>query len=112
MAQKTVVTYVDDLTGEESVEVHTYAILVNSAGVEIDLAPESYDQLLEALAPFLNAKGARRIRGTARSKPRKADMSGAGKSADIRAWAQENGHEVSSRGRVPAEVREAYERAH
>ncbi len=31
---------------------------------------------------------------------------------DIRAWAAEQGMQVSARGRVSAEVREAYERAH
>jgi hypothetical protein len=31
--------------------------------------------------------------------------------AEIRAWAAENGYEVSARGRVPAEVRAAYEAA-
>jgi hypothetical protein len=30
---------------------------------------------------------------------------------DVRAWARENGYEVSDRGRLPAEVREAYTRA-
>ena len=32
--------------------------------------------------------------------------------SDIRAWAQEQGYEVSSRGRVSSEIREAYEAAH
>ena len=31
---------------------------------------------------------------------------------DIRAWAASQGMQVSARGRVSAEVREAYERAH
>ncbi|CDR02336.1 Lsr2-like protein [Streptomyces iranensis] len=31
--------------------------------------------------------------------------------AEIRAWAKENGYEVSDRGRVPATVREAYAKA-
>ena len=32
--------------------------------------------------------------------------------AEIRAWARENGHRVSDRGRMPAEVVAAYEAAH
>ncbi len=39
---------------------------------------------------------------------------GAGGSQDtakIRAWAKENGYEVNDRGRVPADIREAYEKA-
>lgn len=31
--------------------------------------------------------------------------------AEIRKWARENGHSVNDRGRVPAEIREAYEKA-
>ena len=31
--------------------------------------------------------------------------------AKIRAWAKENGYEVNDRGRVPANIREAYEKA-
>ncbi|MFI1973393.1 histone-like nucleoid-structuring protein Lsr2 [Streptomyces cinnamoneus] len=30
----------------------------------------------------------------------------------VRAWAKENGHSVNDRGRVPAEIREAYAKAH
>ena len=32
--------------------------------------------------------------------------------ADIRAWAKENGHEVSDRGRLPNAVMQAYNEAH
>ncbi len=32
--------------------------------------------------------------------------------ADIRAWAQQNGHPVGDRGRLPAELVEAYDKAH
>ena len=31
--------------------------------------------------------------------------------AEIRKWAKENGYSVNDRGRVPAEIREAYEKA-
>ncbi|WP_055563602.1 histone-like nucleoid-structuring protein Lsr2 [Streptomyces atriruber] len=110
MAQKIVTTYTDDLTGEASEEIGTHTILVNGAGVEIDLTPENYEELLEKLAPYLNADGARRVRGTAgKSKQRKAG--GSQDTAAIRAWAKENGFEVNDRGRVPASVREAYEKA-
>ncbi|AZM51759.1 hypothetical protein DMA15_03505 [Streptomyces sp. WAC 01529] len=112
MAQKTVVTYIDDLTGEESEEIGTHTILVNGAGVEIDLTPDNYDDLLERLSPYLTADGARRVRGTAgKSKGRKASSDGP-RAEDVRTWARENGYEVNDRGRVPASVREAYDKAH
>ncbi|MBM9504016.1 histone-like nucleoid-structuring protein Lsr2 [Actinacidiphila acididurans] len=117
MAQKVVTLYTDDLTGEESTEIDTYTILVNGAGVEIDLTPESHDRLMEALSPFLHAQGARRVRGTSTGAVRRtrgpatASPKGADSSA-IRAWAKEQGYEVNDRGRVSATVREAYEKAH
>ena len=112
MAQKIITTYVDDLTGEESSEIATHSILIDGAGVEIDLTDENYDKLLELLNPYLHADGARRIRGAAMAKGKpKAPAGGRDESSAIRAWAKGNGFEVSDRGRVPASVREAYEKA-
>jgi hypothetical protein len=117
MAQKKVVIYTDDLTGQESEEISTHTILIDGAGVEIDLSPENHDRLLEILNPYLSADGARRVRGNVSdsSAPRKRSRnSGPGKNEDtakIRAWAKANGHEVNDRGRVPAAVKEAYEKA-
>ncbi|NIY68074.1 histone-like nucleoid-structuring protein Lsr2 [Streptomyces malaysiensis] len=116
MAQIVVRTYVDDLTGEESEEISTHTVLIDGAGVELDLTAENFDRLLEALNPFLSAKSARRVRGsvTGSSTKRKARSSAGGQdgqdTAKIRAWAKENGYEVNDRGRVSATVREAYER--
>ncbi|WP_079053792.1 histone-like nucleoid-structuring protein Lsr2 [Streptomyces graminilatus] len=116
MAQKTVITYSDDLTGEESEEIGTHTILIDGAGVEIDLSTESHDALLELLKPYLSAEGARRVRGGisaagAKAKRRAGGTAGASDTAKIRAWAKENGHDVNDRGRVPASVKEAYEKA-
>lgn len=116
MAQKVVTLYTDDLTGEESADISTHTILVDGAGVEIDLTSDSHDKLMEALKPFLNAGGARRVRGgiagTARKGRARTAVAAAGHDAsDIRAWAKENGYVVSDRGRVPASVKEAYESA-
>ncbi len=116
MAQKVVTTYVDDLTGEEAEEIGTHTILVDGAGVEIDLTPDNHDKLLDALKPFLSAKGARRVRGgaagtAARGQRRLVGRAGSSDTAKIRAWAKENGLEVNDRGRVPADIKEAYEKA-
>lgn len=112
MAQKVVTLFTDDLTGEESAEIGTYTVLVNGAGVEIDLTPDSHDRLLEALAPFLNAAGARRVRGSSKTPGRaKRTIPGVEDTARIRAWAKDNGYDVNDRGRVSATIREAYEKA-
>ncbi|WP_438484230.1 histone-like nucleoid-structuring protein Lsr2 [Streptomyces sp. S186] len=109
MAQKVVTIYTDDLTGEESSEATTHVLSLDGVEYEIDLAPDSYDQLLEAMAPFTNV--GRRIRKTG-GKARKAAAVSREDSAAVRAWAKEAGYDVSARGRVPAEVREAYAKAH
>lgn len=112
MAQKVVTTYVDDLTGEESSDIATHSILIDGAGVEIDLTDENYEKLLEILNPYLQAGGARRIRGAARAKGKSKASPGSGAdSSAIRAWAKDNNIEVNDRGRVPAAVREAYDQA-
>ncbi|MEV5874845.1 Lsr2 family protein [Streptomyces sp. NPDC052101] len=112
MAQKVITTYVDDLTGEASSHISTHSILVDGAGVEIDLTDDNYEKLLELLNPYLHAEGARRVRGAARAKGKpKAASGGKDDSSAIRAWARDNGFDVSDRGRVPASVREAYEKA-
>lgn len=116
MVQKQVITYTDDVTGEEAEDITTHTILIDGAGVEIDLTGASHDRLLEILHPYLSAAGARRVRGTvgevsSKGKRRGVATAGSGDTALIRAWAKENGHEVSDRGRVSAEVREAYAKA-
>ncbi|MFI1259292.1 Lsr2 family protein [Streptomyces netropsis] len=109
MAQKTVTIYTDDLTGEESSEAATHVFSLDGVGYEIDLGPDSYDMLLEALAPFTKA-------GRKSGKTRKAvSRSGHGGSTEdtaaIRAWAKANGYTVNDRGRVPTDIRAAYKAA-
>lgn len=115
MVQKKVITYTDDVTGEDAEDITTHTILIDGAGVEIDLAGESHDRLLELLHPYLSAPGARRVRGGvaagAKPKRRGAATTGSTDLAVIRAWGRQNGYEVSDRGRVSAQVREAYEKA-
>jgi hypothetical protein len=117
MAQKIITVLTDDLTGEESEEITTHTLLLDGAGVEIDLTSENFDQLQDVLRPYLQAGGARRVRGGATASrgrtgvapraagPRPEDT------AKIRAWAKAKGYEINDRGRVPASIKEAYEKA-
>jgi hypothetical protein len=96
---------VDDLDGGSADETVTFGLDGNA--YEIDLSQANADRLREALAPFV--AGARRISGRkGRATPRSSGNSDA---AAIRAWAKQNGHAVSERGRVSAEIRAAYEAA-
>ncbi|MEU3355908.1 Lsr2 family protein [Streptomyces sp. NPDC037389] len=110
MAQKVQVLLVDDLDGGEADETVTFAL--DGKSYEIDLTTGNADKLREALADYV--KAARRTGGrasAARGKGRVATAVGSPDTAKIRAWAKENGYNVNDRGRVPAEIREAYEKA-
>ncbi|MGI5349613.1 histone-like nucleoid-structuring protein Lsr2 [Streptomyces sp. CA-250714] len=110
MAQKVQVLLVDDLDGGEADETVTFAL--DGKSYEIDLTTANADKLRSALEPYL--KNGRRTGGrSARGKGSRSG-SGSGSSQDtakIRAWAKEQGYEVNDRGRVPASIREAYEKA-
>ncbi|MET9418196.1 Lsr2 family protein [Streptomyces klenkii] len=110
MAQKIITVYFDDLTDEESAEVTTHTFALDGVSYEIDLGPDSYEQMLQAFGPFMSkARKAGKVR-----KPgaRPAASRPAEDTARVRAWAKENGYSVNDRGRVPAEIREAYAKAH
>lgn len=109
MAQKVQVLLVDDLDGGEADETVTFAL--DGKTYEIDLTTANADKLRGLLDAYV--KGGRRTGGRsagARGKARAASGSSQD-TAQIRAWAKENGHEVNDRGRVPAAIREAYEQA-
>jgi hypothetical protein len=112
VAQKVQVLLLDDLSGGEADETVTFAL--DGKTYEIDLNSENAEKLRTALEPYVKA-GRRAGSGrTARPRGRTTAAPSSGGSADtakIRAWAKENGYEVNDRGRVPANIREAYEKA-
>jgi Lsr2 len=115
MAQRVNVVLVDDIDGSEAAETVTFGL--DGVQYEIDLSAENADKFRDVLAPYVGharrSGGRRRSAGGARSNGSAAASSRSGASAaDIRAWARENGWDVPDRGRVSAEVREAYDAAH
>ncbi|MFI8963623.1 Lsr2 family protein [Streptomyces sp. NPDC053493] len=110
MAQKVQVLLVDDLDGGEADETVTFAL--DGKSYEIDLTTANADKLRGLLEPY--TKSGRRTGGrstTARGKGRAVASGGSPDTAKIRAWAKENGYNVNDRGRVPAEIKAAYEDA-
>lgn len=101
MARKTQVTLIDDVDG--SAATTTIGFGLDGITYEIDLNDENAAKLREELAPWI--EHGRRTGGRAR---RGAGTVRSSETRRIREWARENGREVSDRGRVPAEVREAY----
>lgn len=110
MAQKVHIVLVDDLDGSEAEETVTFGL--DGATYEIDLSSANAAALREVLATYVGH--ARKVGGR-RSTGRRTSSTanGSGPSAkEIRDWANSNGYTVSERGRVSAEVRQAYEAAH
>ncbi|MFE6849078.1 Lsr2 family protein [Streptomyces sp. NPDC057686] len=106
MAHKIVTIFTDDLTGQDSSDASTHTFSVNGLAYEIDLSPDSYDKLLEAMGPFIAAA---RKTGRTLKAPDRRKKTQANRTAMVRAWARENGYEVNARGRVPAEINKAYD---
>lgn len=107
MAQRVHIVLTDDLDGSDATESVTFGL--DGSTYEIDLSENNAGRLRDALAPFV-AVG-RKV-GTKQRTASKSRRSSGGNAIDIRAWAQEQGMTVSARGRVPAEIRQAYEAAH
>lgn len=113
MAKETLVRLTDDLDGSEAAEEITFAL--RGVEYEIDLSAKNVAALEKALDKYVSAGrrvsrgggggGARRARGAGRSSRRGEDVTA------IREWARANGYQVSDRGRISTEVREAYEAA-
>ena len=118
MAQKVQVILVDDVDGGEAAETVSFAL--DGVSYEIDVSEENAAALRDALAPWVGHArrvGGRSGGGRARSSSgggTTRSRSGGGRHdlSDVRAWARENGYQVSDRGRVSSEVMTAYEKAH
>jgi hypothetical protein len=101
MARTTVIT--DDLDGTPNAETVTFSL--EGRMFQIDLSADNLDKLRKALDPF-TAK-ARRAGGQSAQRRRTPGTN----LAEIREWAKANGHDVSDRGRISAEVLRAYRQA-
>lgn len=112
MAQRVNVVLVDDLDGGDAAETVSFAL--DGVDYEIDLSEKHAGELRNALSLYIGH--GRRTGGRRRKAPagggKAAAATGGPSASEIRAWARENGWEVPERGRVAAEVREAYAAAH
>ncbi len=109
MAQKVNIVLVDDLDGSEATETVSFGL--DGTTYEIDLNDANAAKLRDALATYVGH--GRKVGAAPRRGRRSAAANGTGPSArEIRDWARSNGFDVPDRGRVSAEVREAYDKAH
>lgn len=108
MAQIHDVRLVDDLDG--SVATETVHLSLDGTSYEIDLNDTNGAALRDALAPFIAA--ARRA-GLPTAAPRRSgSRRSRGELAEIRDWARSQGLAVSGRGRLAAEVLDAFATRH
>lgn len=110
MTTRTYSVLEDDLDGTEASKTVEFAF--DGKRYEIDLNDKHVEQFEKALAKYVDA--ARRVgRATVRPGGR---QSGGGLDPEqrraIRDWGQANGYAVGDKGRIPAEVVEAFQQAH
>lgn len=114
MAQKVQVVLVDDLDGGTAEETVSFAL--DGVSYEIDLSAENAAKLRDSFAQWVGH--GRRVGGRSRSTGRRSSGSGSsssgsrasgGQSQEIREWARANGYTVNERGRIPAEVKAAFD---
>ena len=112
MAKKVTVTLVDDFDGDGPAD-ETVGFALDGVSYEIDLSAKNAKKLREDLKQWIDS--GRRVGGRRRGRP---GGSGRGRgsidreqSAAIREWARRSGHKVSTRGRIPAEIIEAFHAA-
>jgi len=111
MAQKVQIVLEDDIDGGEATQTVTFSL--DGTHYEIDLNDANAERLRSAIAPFVG-HGRKVTNGSARrAAGRRATSSaiGGASAKEIREWAHANGHAVPERGRIPADVRTAYEAA-
>jgi hypothetical protein len=114
MAKRTIELLVSDLSGDEleAGKGRTVNFSYDGTDYTIDLTDKEAAGFDKAVAMYIEhatKSGGRRATGT-----RKPSGSGRSKDelAEIRSWLREQGHDVPDRGRVKAELIEAYDAAH
>ena len=108
MAQQFQVQYIDDLDGSDLGSVaNTISFAFDGREYYIDLSDENADKFREVMAPYV--ENGHRVTGTKAKPARKsASRSSSGETKAIREWARSNGYDVSDRGRIPADIMDAY----
>ncbi|MCC5781694.1 hypothetical protein CRM73_01780 [Kocuria sp. CCUG 69068] len=109
MAQKVEVHLEDDLDGGPADSTLTLAL--DGRDYEIDLSDANAERLREALRPFV-AAARKAPTGNRRTNRTISTSTSTGETAAIRAWAREQGRQVSDRGRIHQSIKDAYYAAH
>ncbi len=104
MARKEVVELMDDL--DQSPASQTIRFAVEGVEYEIDLSEKNAKKFITALQPYVD--NGRRVGGRKRAFARRNGSSAGVDPKVVRQWANEQGIEISSRGRIPGEIVDRY----
>ncbi|MBY6351190.1 histone-like nucleoid-structuring protein Lsr2 [Rhodococcoides corynebacterioides] len=118
MAKKVVIELIDDIDrtplGDDGEHI---VFAIDGVDYEIDLGPNNAAEFRRTLAPYL--EHATRVTSPARSTARRTRAESTGRrrrspesARAVRDWAAGAGYTLAPRGRIPAEVQQAYEAAH
>lgn len=108
MAQQVNVVLVDDLDGSEAGETVVFGL--DGTTYEIDLSEKNAKKLRDSIALYVaSARRTGGRRGAARTAGRAPSTST--DTASVRTWAKSKGYEVSDRGRISADILDAYKKA-
>jgi hypothetical protein len=112
MAQKVQVILTDDLDGSAADDTVSFAI--DGVSYDIDLSEVNAEALRGIFGPYILAgrRTGGRYRVSTRAGAKKPAVPASADLGDVRAWARDNGFQVSDRGRVSGEIKAAYEAAH
>jgi hypothetical protein len=111
MAQQVEIVLVSDLGGGPADETVRFGL--DGTRYEIDLATDEAEALRDVFTQYIDAGRKTAASAIGRSKDRSpagASVKG-GATRKIREWAKEKGYRVSERGRIPAEIIGAYQKA-
>jgi hypothetical protein len=112
VAERIVRQLIDDLDGSEIADGNgeRLAFTVRGVAYQIDLSAANAAKFDKALKPYVDAamkvRGARARAASSGGKASKEHLTA------VREWARKKGYEVSDRGRIKAEIIDAFDAAH
>lgn len=108
MAQRTIVILEDDIDHSPADESVSFAL--DGVTYSIDLSAANAAKLREQLSYWVGhatrSGGRKAVRRSGGGGGKRQDL------ASVREWARANGHQVSDRGRISADVQAAFDAAH
>lgn len=111
MAQQVTVSLIDDLNGSTADETVEFG--VDGKIYEIDLSNTNAEKLREVFAAYVTVarRSGERRRASTGSIERRPTVTDRQQSQAVRDWARQQGMKVSDRGRLPADLLNAYHEA-